>query len=153
MPTMPMVLHPAQLSFAPESSCKGDPEQHISLKICAQIINTGFLSANDVLKVTELLGLEAHPNMPFGGPKMFSVGHVKGSARINVLLAICMFFIQDGESIEQASAEGETFSNLRHPRALGPHLFNPSSLLAGWWESRRARGGKHSSGLHHAHVP
>ena len=93
----PMCLHPAMFSFHEKSSLKGHPEGATCEKLCDQILIDGFVSSGDDLLVAPLqqVTLVDFPSAfqtptPTENPSMvpFSVGYVKGSARMSTLLAI-----------------------------------------------------------------
>ena len=92
----PMCLHPAMFSFHEKSSLKGHPEGATCEKLCDQILIDGFVSSGDDLLVAPLQQVtlvdfpSAFQNPTPTDPSMvaFSVGYVKGSARMSTLLAI-----------------------------------------------------------------
>ena len=87
---------------------KPPPRSTVALEILDQILNDGFVTAGDVLLVTqpqELLNEEAHPILHVGSSfakplRSFSLGYVKGMARCTTLLSLLHWCAQEGVNLK-----------------------------------------------------
>ena len=100
----PMKMHPTMFAWSTRSSVKGDPESATCVKLCEHIVQDGFLTSGEELWVAPMQGLEpefhtlksAFRNSSHESSiAPFSIGYLKGSARMNTLLVIMTFFIDD----------------------------------------------------------
>ena len=96
------VFHPAMFSFANGGSVKGHPEQNTAIKLTEHLARDGFVTTVEPLLVTSVhdRALDELPKMP-NGVTSFSVGFVKGSARMSTLLAILTMFVDDSISLRE----------------------------------------------------
>ena len=106
--TSPMAFHPTLFSFVRQSSLKGDPESAVCEKLCEQIMADGFITSGDEFLVAPLQGvglpsIKSAFTSPGGASVVpFSIGYVKGSARMTTVLAIVAMCIDDGISVKEA---------------------------------------------------
>ena len=99
----PFLLHPAAFSWEDRSSLKGPPDSKVCLQLAEEILTDGFLTANDSVLVAPMEPrsepLSFGPPLPASPGQQaiaaFSIGYVKGSARIMTLMAMLLLFAQD----------------------------------------------------------
>ena len=108
----PLILHPAMFSFANCASVKGPPESNVVEKLVDQIVMDGFASTLDRLLITPVATIVSFP-FQFGPPVKpvdgsdaigaFSLGYVKGQARMHTLLCILSLAIEDNIDLERVA--------------------------------------------------
>jgi len=108
----PLRLHLACFSFSVLASQKGEPEDGVVKMLAEQILHDGFVSSGDPLFVScpaELLAevsqdkLKAPWMTNVGNPlHPFSIGYVKGQARILTLLTILTIGLDDKVDFNEA---------------------------------------------------
>ena len=88
---------------------KGNPEGCTCIRLCEQFVQDGFITASEPLwvNVVQCVDLPAFPsafkpdNESEPAMKPFSLGYIKGSARVTTLLAIISLFLDDEVSLQE----------------------------------------------------
>lgn len=107
--TLPSIFHPSHFAWSDESSMKGHPEACIAVRLTEEFVKDGFITSSEPLLITLMNSIEpavCGPLFPAAGGQAldpFSLGFVKGSARVTTLLCILRFFIDDGVSLQEAA--------------------------------------------------
>ena len=125
----PAIVHAAALGYTQSCSLKGAPSLKVSLQLLEEIITDGFVSAGEPLLLTELHG-EWDPvvspwkkDHPENTIEAFSLGFVKGAARICTLHAILVVALDDKVNLKQDPGQGGA------ERGGGSH----PDQRSGWW--------------------
>ena len=112
---LPHVLHPTQFDWSDDSSIKPHPDAKTVLSLTERIMAEGFQSADEVLLV-KAAGADILPVHAFGPPippstpssvplGAFTMGYIKGSARMNTLLTILSFFYIDKVKLSEETTQ------------------------------------------------
>ena len=101
----PLVFHPTQFSWSAESTIKGAPEAKVVLALTETMLSDGFITAGDPLLVASapIISSLTPPDPPFASAQAlpaFSVGCVKGNARVTTLMCVLSFFVFDKVSLQ-----------------------------------------------------
>jgi hypothetical protein len=114
-------LHITCFSFHERASAKLPPGMDLTLKLAEEILNDGFVTAGDPLRVTQPDALKASSHLapwvnlvfqgvegqrrsvevPDGQIRAQEVGYSKGQARMMTLLGLIAAMMQDGITAEQ----------------------------------------------------
>ena len=112
--SLPLVFHPAMFSMSAKASVKGPPEAHVVEKLVEQICMDGFVSGGEPLLIMPLpdsdvpaLGLPP-PVLcmePHQAIAPFSIGYVKGQARVLTMLCMLSLAIEDNVDLTQVTMQ------------------------------------------------
>ena len=89
---------------------KGHPGACVAIRLTEEFGKDGFITSSEPLLISPMNGVgpaTCGPLFPAAGGlalEPFSLGFVKGSARVTTLLCILRFFIDDGVSLQEAAS-------------------------------------------------
>jgi hypothetical protein len=97
------VLHLAQLDFSKLCTMKGPPALRTSILLADDILTSGFVTENDPISVIPLSDITCSVNGPWGGASMaFSMGYIKGAARLCTLHTLVTLCLDDSVDLHKA---------------------------------------------------
>jgi len=111
VPESPVFLPLAAFSFDKNCSMKPDADHQLVLDLAERFLMEGFLSSNEpllvlqtaeLLQVSDQLGVQA-PWIGQGSLRPFSLGFLKGKARLHTLMALMSIFVDNNIDPKQAA--------------------------------------------------
>ena len=112
----PLVLHISSFNFTPKASMKPPPGESVAVALAEEILNDGFITAGDVLRITvmQTYNVLTQPLQSEEANKLLpqSVGYTKAQARVTTLLCLASIFIDDRADMLLAPPLSQT--NMKH---------------------------------------